>query len=243
MTRWPAHRSTRAGSMSSACPTARRWPAAWPVTGPTASPRSRRWPVPPPTSWRSTAGPDRPVPILQIHGAADHLAPYEGGRRKGPIARALLMGRGAPGRASASTHGPSSGSRRMAPPPSRPSPASRPTRRSGPGAVRRPCRTSSSTASTAWATPGRAAGRSCRACCSGAPARRSTRRASSGTSSRPTRDSPTARTADTKSPRLTGGFDRRGRCRPRERPRRRAPVRRAGPWGSTGPRRRLARRR
>jgi polyhydroxybutyrate depolymerase len=41
--------------------------------------------------------PARPVPILQIHGAADHLAPYEGGRRRGPIARALLLGRGAAG--------------------------------------------------------------------------------------------------------------------------------------------------
>jgi len=41
--------------------------------------------------------PVRPVPILQIHGAADHLAPYEGGRRRGPVARALLMGRGSAG--------------------------------------------------------------------------------------------------------------------------------------------------
>ncbi|MFI5262093.1 MAG: alpha/beta hydrolase family esterase [Candidatus Limnocylindrales bacterium] len=41
--------------------------------------------------------PTRPVPILQIHGASDHLAPYEGGRRRGPVARALLMGRGSIG--------------------------------------------------------------------------------------------------------------------------------------------------
>lgn len=41
--------------------------------------------------------PTRSVPILQIHGVADRLAPYEGGRRRGPIARALLMGRGAAG--------------------------------------------------------------------------------------------------------------------------------------------------
>ena len=41
--------------------------------------------------------PARPMPILQIHGAADHLAPYEGGRRRGPIARVLLVGRGAAG--------------------------------------------------------------------------------------------------------------------------------------------------
>jgi polyhydroxybutyrate depolymerase len=39
--------------------------------------------------------PARPVPILQIHGAADRLAPYEGGRRRGLVARALLLGRGA----------------------------------------------------------------------------------------------------------------------------------------------------
>lgn len=41
--------------------------------------------------------PVRPVPILQIHGTADRLAPYEGGRRRGPVARALLLGRGAAG--------------------------------------------------------------------------------------------------------------------------------------------------
>ena len=41
--------------------------------------------------------PTRPVPVLQIHGAADRLAPYEGGRRRGLVARALLLGRGAAG--------------------------------------------------------------------------------------------------------------------------------------------------
>lgn len=41
--------------------------------------------------------PVRPVPILQIHGTADHLAPYAGGRRRGPVARALLLGRGSAG--------------------------------------------------------------------------------------------------------------------------------------------------
>jgi len=41
--------------------------------------------------------PTRPVPILQIHGAVDRLAPYEGGRRRGLVARALLLGRGAAG--------------------------------------------------------------------------------------------------------------------------------------------------
>ncbi|HTS14089.1 MAG TPA: PHB depolymerase family esterase [Candidatus Sulfotelmatobacter sp.] len=41
--------------------------------------------------------PSRPVPILQIHGAADRLAPYEGGRRRGLLARALLLGRGVAG--------------------------------------------------------------------------------------------------------------------------------------------------
>lgn len=41
--------------------------------------------------------PTRPVPLLQIHGAADRLAPYEGGRRRGVVARALLLGRGASG--------------------------------------------------------------------------------------------------------------------------------------------------
>ena len=39
--------------------------------------------------------PVRPVPIMQIHGAADHLAPYEGGRRRGLVARAMLARRAA----------------------------------------------------------------------------------------------------------------------------------------------------
>lgn len=41
--------------------------------------------------------PPRSVPILQIHGTADRLAPYEGGRRRGPVARLLLLGRGSAG--------------------------------------------------------------------------------------------------------------------------------------------------
>lgn len=41
--------------------------------------------------------PGRSVPILQIHGAADRLAPYEGGRRRGLLARGLLLGRGSIG--------------------------------------------------------------------------------------------------------------------------------------------------
>ena len=49
--------------------------------------------------------PTSPVPILQIHGAADHLAPYEGGRRGGASLARSSWGGVPPGRASASTHG------------------------------------------------------------------------------------------------------------------------------------------
>lgn len=38
--------------------------------------------------------PTGPVPILQIHGTGDRMAPYEGGRRRGLVARALVAGRG-----------------------------------------------------------------------------------------------------------------------------------------------------
>jgi polyhydroxybutyrate depolymerase len=34
--------------------------------------------------------PDRPVPILSIHGAADNIAPYQGGVRRGLIAHAII---------------------------------------------------------------------------------------------------------------------------------------------------------
>ena len=41
--------------------------------------------------------PDRAVPTLLIHGTSDWFAPYDGGRRYGLMARAMLLGRGGGG--------------------------------------------------------------------------------------------------------------------------------------------------
>ena len=44
----------------------------------------------------ATCWPERPVPILQIHGGADRFAPYAGGVAVGPMARMFLRRRAAP---------------------------------------------------------------------------------------------------------------------------------------------------
>jgi polyhydroxybutyrate depolymerase len=45
----------------------------------------------------ATCRPSVPVPVVQIHGTGDMMAPYEGGRRRGLQARILFPGRGAAG--------------------------------------------------------------------------------------------------------------------------------------------------